>query len=314
LKPRIAKVVALSKLKKKYKSYESRRQLVAEYDIFLADERIINLLPQLLGKTFYRQTAKRPVPVSLVGREKDHGKNRKAATELGVKREKDTSGPLIGQPFDVGPDIQKALDTTLVHLGPTVTVQIRVAWASWPAEHVAENIAAVVKGMADKHVPKGWRGIKSLHIKSPDSIALPIWLASELWDDDAAVLNQDAPFVEDNFNKPKKQRQIEGGLPVRDVSSKKRKSGEADATPADDEAQLKKKAKKAQKDAEAVAESTLRKADLAAQKKASKASAEKLQKKKAKIPGFSNPKPEKTAEDAVVSEVASKKSASTVAV
>ncbi|KAF2427777.1 ribosomal protein L1 [Tothia fuscella] len=303
LKPRISKVVAVSKLKTKYKSFESKRQLVAEYDIFLADDRIINLLPQILGKTFYRQTAKRPVPVSLIGKSKDHGKNRKEAQELGAKRNKDGPSQLIGQPFDVGPDIQKALDSTTVHLGPSVTVQIKVAWAGWPAEMVAENVTAVVEGMVAKHVSKGWRGVKSLHIKSPESVALPIWLASELWDDDEAVLNQEAPYADDNFNKPKKERG-EGDSP----NHKKRKS--MDITE-EDPTHLKKKIKKEAKAAEAATlrtkESTLRKADLADQKKEARKMAKKKVAKK-DIPGFCNPKPDKKVEVPVVSEVATKKS------
>lgn len=46
---RVAKVVGLSKLKTKYESHESKRQLCAAYDLFVADERIIPSLPKLLG-------------------------------------------------------------------------------------------------------------------------------------------------------------------------------------------------------------------------------------------------------------------------
>ena len=46
---RVAKVVGLSKLKTKYESHESKRQLCAAYDLFVADERVIPSLPKLLG-------------------------------------------------------------------------------------------------------------------------------------------------------------------------------------------------------------------------------------------------------------------------
>jgi len=211
LKPRIAKVVSFSKLKTKYKSFESRRHLVAEYDIFLADDRIVTLLPNILGKTFYRATAKRPVPVSLTGKAKYHGKGREN-TEGGLKRKRDSVGSgsdTIGLPLDVGADIQKALDSTVLHLAPTVTTAIRVAWAGWPVEWIAENVQAAVEATVTRHIPKGWRGLKSLHIKSADSMALPLWLASELWTNEEDVLNQDAPFADGGFNR--KKVKTEGG-------------------------------------------------------------------------------------------------------
>ena len=45
------KVIGISKLKAKYESHEAKRNLCSEYDIFLADNRILPVLPKLLGKT-----------------------------------------------------------------------------------------------------------------------------------------------------------------------------------------------------------------------------------------------------------------------
>jgi ribosome biogenesis protein UTP30 len=305
LKPRISRVIAVSKLKTKYKSFESLRQLVAEHDLFLADERIISLLPKLLGKTFYKATTKRPVPVSLTGRENYHGKNRETGEgKLKRKRDKETGGPeTIGQPLDVGTDIQKALDSTLVHLAPAATTAIRVAWAGWPVELVADNIEAVVEGMVTNFVPKGWRGLKSLHIKSPKSIALPVWLADELWADDEDVLNQEAPFAEETFNKKRPRVKTEKSksddklavLPVKWEMAEN--EGDAPAP---------KKAKKMKREKDAAAnklkESTMRKEDLEIQKRQEQREAQLIaetfkvtKKKEKKVP--------------VVSDVASKKSA-----
>lgn len=46
----VAKIVGLSKLRTKYESHESKRQLCSSYDLFLADERIIPSLPKLIGE------------------------------------------------------------------------------------------------------------------------------------------------------------------------------------------------------------------------------------------------------------------------
>ena len=46
----VKRVVGVSKLKGKFAPFEARRQLAGEHDLFLADDRIIPMLPKLLGK------------------------------------------------------------------------------------------------------------------------------------------------------------------------------------------------------------------------------------------------------------------------
>ena len=45
----VAKVIGLSKLRRKYEAHESKRQLCSTYDLFLADDRILPSLPKLIG-------------------------------------------------------------------------------------------------------------------------------------------------------------------------------------------------------------------------------------------------------------------------
>lgn len=49
----ISRVVGIEKLKGKFKPFEARRMLLAENGLFLADERVVPLLPRLLGKRFF---------------------------------------------------------------------------------------------------------------------------------------------------------------------------------------------------------------------------------------------------------------------
>lgn len=49
----IKKVIGVSKLREKYKPFEAKRTLCSSYDLFLADERVIEMLPKMLGKTFF---------------------------------------------------------------------------------------------------------------------------------------------------------------------------------------------------------------------------------------------------------------------
>ncbi|KAJ7644470.1 ribosomal protein L1p/L10e family-domain-containing protein [Roridomyces roridus] len=60
----ISRVVGIDKLKGKFKSFEARRMLLKENGLFLADERIVPLLPNLLGTKFFK-AKKQPIPVCL---------------------------------------------------------------------------------------------------------------------------------------------------------------------------------------------------------------------------------------------------------
>ena len=51
----VAKVIGISKLKANYFTFEAKRKLCDQYDIFLADDRIIPSLPKLIGKTFFKK-------------------------------------------------------------------------------------------------------------------------------------------------------------------------------------------------------------------------------------------------------------------
>lgn len=50
----ISRVVGVEKLKGKFKPFEARRLLLKENGLFLADERVIPLLPGLLGNAFFK--------------------------------------------------------------------------------------------------------------------------------------------------------------------------------------------------------------------------------------------------------------------
>ncbi|KAJ9666888.1 proteasome-interacting protein cic1 [Coniosporium apollinis] len=258
LSARINRVIDISKLKSKYKSYESRRQLFGEYDIFLADDRVITFLPKVLGKVFYGTTAKRPIPVSLTGNAKPPPKN--AEGRRPVEKRQDSKGRplpggvgLVGEPKDVAGEIEKTLSAALVHLSPSTTTAVRVGFASWTPEKVVQNVEAVVEGLV-KIIPKGMRGVRAIHIKGPNTMALPVWLADELWEDEADVLEKKwAP-------KEAEPKMIEG---AKEKKSKKRKSMDAVE---EVEAEKPKKKSKQSGDDDLVKEIALRKEKLKKQK------------------------------------------------
>ncbi|KAH8659190.1 ribosomal protein L1p/L10e family-domain-containing protein [Tricladium varicosporioides] len=202
LSSRINRVVGINKIKKKWTQYEAQRKLKAESDIFLADDRIIVGLPKLLGKTLYKGTSKRPLPINIsTPAPRADGKR--------VTRTKgdDPRGP--AEPKTIAKEIERALEGTLVHLSPSASTSVKVGYASWDAKKLAENVEAVANALIDKHVPQKWRNVKGLHIKGEHSAALPIWLADELWVDENDVLNeQEAQEITANVGR--KRKAIEG--------------------------------------------------------------------------------------------------------
>ncbi|KAF2089637.1 ribosomal protein L1 [Saccharata proteae CBS 121410] len=262
LSARIGRVIGISKLKAKYKTYEARRQLFAEYDMFLADDRIITLLPAVLGKVFYKSSAKRPIPVNCMGNEKVQ----KDADGKKPKRENkdDKSSALVGAPEAVAKDVQKAVSSALVHLSPSTTTAIRIAQASWEPKMIQENLEAVVAALTsqEKLITKGWRNVRSIHIKGPDTTALPIWLAEELWVDEEDVLDETfKPNGGEGEKESKKRKEIE------DVKDESKEAAEKPAK------KSKKESKKEVKGDDLSKEIKLRKEKLKAQKKAAMAEA-----------------------------------------
>ncbi|KAF2160787.1 hypothetical protein M409DRAFT_28670 [Zasmidium cellare ATCC 36951] len=277
LSKKIGRVIGLEKLKSKYKSYESRRQLRDEYDVFLADDRIVTYLPTVMGKVFYKGGAKRPIPISLEGKREnvdEKGNKRQKLSEGGSKVTKKEA-----RSEDVAREVQKTLNSALVHLAPSTTTAIKVGVASQSAEEVQENVQAVVDAMVETYVPQKWNNVRSIHIKGPDTAALPIWLAEELWTDEKDVL-EEAPKA--NVGKKRKRGALaeaaasettievpgpDGQMRRLEKPSSKRKSVEAKKEVEPEAVPAKKRKSESKEDAEAKA---AEKAEKAARKEALK--------------------------------------------
>lgn len=226
LSPRITRVLGISKLKARYKSFESRRQLLAEHDVFLADARVITLLPNLLGKTFYKSSSKRPIPVNLEpsrSQLKDPTSGKRLPASKPVKANS-ASPRSLATSTQVANEIQRTLSCAQVYLSPTATTSVRVGLASFTPEQVAENVEVVVSGMVDKFVTKKWRNLRAIHIKGPNTMALPVWLAEELWVDQADVLEEEEAKQRIEAGKQKgKRKKREGEEKVLEGESKQKK-------------------------------------------------------------------------------------------
>ncbi|KAK9365784.1 ribosomal protein L1p/L10e family-domain-containing protein [Lipomyces kononenkoae] len=190
VKDKVARIVGISKLRTKFKTFEARRQLRDEYDLFLADDRVVPMMPELLGKTFI-SVKKMPVPISILSRTGASaldtaakvataraGKKRssKMSAEEEIALEKDAVSSKR-----VNAEITRTLNSAMVFVPAGTSTTVKIGFSTFPVDGLAENIQAVVDGIISKNIVKGgWDGIRSLHLKTRDSISLPIYLTEKL--------------------------------------------------------------------------------------------------------------------------------------
>ncbi|KAJ3074426.1 hypothetical protein HDU98_011303 [Podochytrium sp. JEL0797] len=138
----ITKVIGVSKLKADYYSFEAKRQLCESFDLFLTDDRIIPLLPPLLGKTFFEKK-RHPVPVSLKAKK-------------------------------IEAEIAKAISGTFLHLNKGLCNSVKIGTTFQTQTEVVENILFSLETIASK-IPGHWKNIQSIHVKLSDSVSLPLY-------------------------------------------------------------------------------------------------------------------------------------------
>ncbi|KAI8929433.1 ribosomal protein L1p/L10e family-domain-containing protein [Entophlyctis helioformis] len=139
---RVSRVIGVSKLRSKFKPYEAKRKLCASYDVFIADERVLPLLPPLLGKTFFEKK-KHPSPVNLTKK-------------------------------DVKAEIERVLNSTQLHLNKGACNALRVGLTTLTLSQNVDNIMEAVKAAVEK-LPGKWKNVQSINIKTSASIALPVY-------------------------------------------------------------------------------------------------------------------------------------------
>ncbi|KAH9820196.1 ribosomal protein L1p/L10e family-domain-containing protein [Melampsora americana] len=143
----ISKVVGIEKLKGKHGAFEARRQLLNSHGLFLADARVIPMLPKLLGSKFF-QSKKLPVPVN------------------------------ITEPKKVKAELEQAISSTYLRLSMGTCIVIKFADLSRHNEsEVKENLQKVIDQVGKRIPLGGWTNVQGLHIKTGTSTSLPVWLA-----------------------------------------------------------------------------------------------------------------------------------------
>ncbi|KAJ7416052.1 Ribosomal L1 domain-containing protein 1 [Willisornis vidua] len=142
----ISQIISYKTLKKEYKLFEAKRRLLNSFDLFLSDDRIRRLLPSHLGKHFYEKK-KAPLSVNL------------KAKDLAKELEKHIQG------------------TTLPVNNKGCCYTTRIGHTGMKVDEILENIIAAAQVIAKK-LPKNWKNVKILHLKTLKSVALPIFTAN----------------------------------------------------------------------------------------------------------------------------------------
>ncbi|QRW20158.1 ribosomal protein L1p/L10e family [Rhizoctonia solani] len=138
----VSRVVGVTKLKGKFKPFEARRQLMKDHGIFLVDERVVPMMPKLLGKIFFK-AKKQPIPVNL-------------------------------QKKDVKSELERAVSSTYMHQNQGTCTAIKIAPTTFTSSQVLENLTTALPEIV-KRIQGGWENVQSLHIKTSGSVSLPIW-------------------------------------------------------------------------------------------------------------------------------------------
>jgi len=135
------KVMGVSKLKKQYREFKDKRELVSKYDAFFCDDRVVTMMPQLCGKVFFSKK-KEPMPVRL------------------------SRGALGGSLVCVR-------DSTWLRVGAQ-TVSVRVGRSNFTPAQLTENILAILDPAVEKF-PKKWKGVAGVHLRGLNTLGLPLF-------------------------------------------------------------------------------------------------------------------------------------------
>ncbi|KIK69980.1 hypothetical protein GYMLUDRAFT_53104 [Collybiopsis luxurians FD-317 M1] len=138
----IHRVVGISKLKGKFKAFDARRVLLKEHGLFLADDRVLPLLPKLLGSKFF-EAKKQPLPVSI--------------TRKDLKRE-----------------LERAISSTYMPTIRGTALSIKIGRLSQKPSQVLDNLKTALPAVIAK-LNGGWDNVQGLGLKTSNSVNLPLW-------------------------------------------------------------------------------------------------------------------------------------------
>lgn len=154
--PTLSKILTLTQLKTIYKTFEKRRELRKEYDLFVVDDAILSSLPSTLGKIFYQNTPKFPVHIRVAS----------------TKSPKELSHQTLTN------QINKVLSSTafLPPVGTEISLPIGNLGPDFTEEELLSNIEKVLKEFPQEL-------LVTVGLQAADSPVLPLYYADKIYDD-----------------------------------------------------------------------------------------------------------------------------------
>ena len=140
---KVAKVLAIKSLKKKYKSPEAKRELCNRFDVFLAEEEITEMLPTLLGRYFF-EVKKHKIPIAIDAISK--------------------------------PSFDRALNSTRFRLSTGATLGVRIGKLdSMTHTQIIQNVETVLP-VVEQYLAKKGNGVIGVDVQVTNSISLPVYI------------------------------------------------------------------------------------------------------------------------------------------
>ncbi|CAL1286935.1 unnamed protein product [Larinioides sclopetarius] len=148
---KVSQVIPLRQLRTEYKTFESKRQLAAAYDVFLVDKKLAGVMAKILGKPFLQ--------------------SRKFPIQIDMRR----------------PNLKDQIDKALCEAELSLTCRgnsyaLKVARLSMEDEDIIENIRTCIEVLENK-LPGKKENILSLYLKTAKSKAIPIYVSLDILDD-----------------------------------------------------------------------------------------------------------------------------------
>merc|ERR1740121_3186062 len=143
--PGLSKVIGLDKLGKNYGTLEAKKALCEAFDLFLCDASIADVIPRSLGRIFYKERHKIPIPVNIT---------------------------LAGNPDE---HIKKVMRGTTVRIPAGPCLGVKIGRCGMPEEHLTKNAATVIAGVAKLLHERHFNYIQSISVQATNAPALPVW-------------------------------------------------------------------------------------------------------------------------------------------
>lgn len=157
--------------------------------LVLSDESVVVSLPKILGKAFYKTPRTTPIAVKIT-------------------------------PGTIARVVEEAFKKSYVRKAPGNCVALRIGYAGMKMEELVANcIAAWERCVTNKKLVKeGVDGLRGCFVKSGSSVALPVWMAEELYSAEDVL---EGPVVKQV--KSKAERKLVKDKPVEEVPEESKK-------------------------------------------------------------------------------------------